>query len=113
MRRIILWVIMGGIVLIAGVIIFQLLGTYLYMRSPERVVSGALARVLTAKSFDFAVEAQDDVKDGLSFNVSGPLSKQVLNAPVADLRFSFQSQGQSFYGAGQAQASDGDRKSVV
>jgi hypothetical protein len=107
MRRIILWIILGGIVLIAGVIVFQLFGTYLYMRSPARVVNGAFTRLIAAKSFDFTLEAADDAKDGLSFNVSGPLQKQVISKPVADLRFSFQAPDQTFYGNGQAQAKDG------
>ena len=108
MRRIILLSILGGIVLIAGVIVFQLLGTYWYLKSPTRVVNGAFTRLLDAKSFDLDLEAQDDAKDGLSFNVSGPIDKRVLTAPVADLKFSFQAQGQTFYGNGQAQAKDGN-----
>jgi hypothetical protein len=107
MRRIILFVILGGIVLIAGVIVFQLLGTYWYLKSPTRVVNGAFTHLLDAKSFDLALEAQDDGANGLSFNVKGPLDKRVLTAPVADLKFSFQAQGQTFYGNGQAQAKDG------
>ncbi len=107
MRRIILFVILGGIVLIAGVIVFQLLGTYWYLKSPTRVVNGAFTHLLDAKSFDLALEAQDDGANGLSFNVKGQLDKRVLTAPVADLNFSFQAQGQTFYGNGQAQAKDG------
>jgi len=108
MRRIILFVVLGGIVLIAGVILFQLLGTYWYLQSPTRVVNGAFTHLLDAKSFDLNLEAQDDAKDGLSFNVSGSIDKRVLTAPVADLKFSFQAQGQTFYGNGQAQAKDGN-----
>jgi hypothetical protein len=107
MRRIILWIILGGIALIAGVVIFQLLGTYWYMRSPDRVVDGAFTRLLDAKSFNVDLRAADDAKDGLSFNVSGPIDKRILTAPTADLQFSFQAPGQSFYGNGQAQAKDG------
>jgi hypothetical protein len=108
MRRIILWVILGGITLIAGVIVFQLLGTYWYLKSPARVVNGAFTRLLDAKSFNLNLQAEDDAKNGTSFNVSGPINKQVLTAPVADLKFSFQAQGQTFYGNGQAQAKDGN-----
>lgn len=107
MRRIIFWAVLGGITLIAGVIVFQLLGTYWYMRSPSRVVTGAFTRLLDAKSFHIDLKAQDDAKDGLSFNVSGPIDKRVLTAPAADMKFSFQAGGQTFYGNGQAQAKDG------
>jgi len=107
MRRIILWIIIGGIVLVAGVILFQLLGTYWYLKSPTRAVNGAFTHLLDAKSFNLNLQAQDDGKDGLSFNVSGPIDKRVLTAPVADLKFSFQAQGETFYGNGQAQAKDG------
>jgi hypothetical protein len=107
MRRIILWIILGGIALIAGVIVFQLFGTYLYLRSPERAVDGAFERLVDAKSFDLEVTAQDDAKDGLSFNVSGLVDKRVLTAPVSDLQFSFNAPRQSFSGSGQAQAKDG------
>jgi hypothetical protein len=107
MRRVILWIILGGIALIAGIIIFQLLGTYWYLRSPDRAVKGAFIHFLDAKSLRFDLKAADDIKDGLSFNVSGLLDKHLLTAPAADLRFSFQAEGQSFYGNGQAQAKDG------
>jgi len=107
MKRIIFWIILGGIALIAGVIVFQLLGTYWYLRSPERVVHGAFERLVDAKSFDLEVRAQDDAKDGLSFNVSGPVDKRLLTAPAADLQFSFAAPRQSFSGSGQAKAKDG------
>ena len=108
MRRIILWAVLGGIILIAGVTVFQLLGTYWYLKSPTRAVNGAFTHFLDAKSFTLNLQAEDDSKDGLSFNASGPINKQVLTAPVADLKFSFQAQGQTFYGNGQAQAKDGN-----
>jgi hypothetical protein len=107
MRRIILWIILGGIILIAMVIVFQLLGTYWYLQSPTRVVNGAFTHLLDAKSFNLNLQAEDDAKNGMSFNVNGPIDKRVLTAPVADLKFSFQAPGQTFYGNGQAQAKDG------
>ncbi len=107
MRRIIFWGLLGGIALIAGVIVFQLLGTYWYLRSPERAVDAAFERLADAKGLDFSIQAADDAKDGLSFNVSGSLDKRLLTAPAADLQFSFAAPRQSFSGSGQAKAKDG------
>jgi hypothetical protein len=84
------------------------LGTYLYLRSPERAVDGAFERLIDAKGLDLNVQAADDAKDGLSFNVSGSIDKRVLTAPVADLQFSFNAPRQSFSGSGQARAKDGN-----
>jgi len=107
MRRIILWSVLGGITLIVVVVVFQLLGTYWYLKSPTCVVNGAFTRLLDAKSFTLNLQAEDDAKDGLSFNVSGPIDKHVLTAPVADLHFSFQFPARSFSGSGEAKAKDG------
>jgi len=107
MRRLILWIILGGVVLIAGVIIFQLLGTYFYMRSPQRVVDGAFTRFLDAKSFNFSLEGQNDAKDGLLFKVSGSMDKSVITAPIAEIKFSFDAPSQKMVASGQAVANDG------
>lgn len=107
MLRSLPWIILGGIVLIAGVVVIQLVGTYLYLQSPERVATGAFTRLLDAKSFDVALETTQTAKDGFSLNADGSLDKQVLSKPVANLTFSFQTGGQAFYGNGQAKARDG------
>lgn len=107
MLRSLPWIILGGVVLIAGVIVTQLLGTYLYLQSPDRVATGAFTRLLDAKSFDLALETTQVAKDGFSLNAKGSLDKQTLSRPVADLTFSFQTGGQAFYGNGQAKAKDG------
>lgn len=98
---------MGGVVLIAGVIVTQLVGTYLYLQSPDRVVAGAFTRLLDAKSLDLSLETTQAAKDGFSLNAKGSLDKQTLSRPVADLTFAFQTGGQAFYGNGQAKAKDG------
>jgi len=102
------WIILGGIALIAAVVLFEVLGAVWYLRSPERVVKGAFEHLLNAKSFSLTAEGSDDAPNGMSFKVDGTLDKQQLAKPSADLTFSFQSAGQSFYGNGEAKAKDGE-----
>jgi hypothetical protein len=106
MLRSLPWIILGGIALIVAVIVAPILGTYFYLRSPQRVVTNAFVRLLEAKSFAFDLQLEQATKDGFSLNSKGALDKSLLSKPLADLTFSFQS-GQSFYGNGEARAKDG------
>jgi hypothetical protein len=106
MLRSLPWIILGGIVLIVGVIITPLLGMYFYLRSPQRVVTGAFEKLLEAKSFSFDLQAEQAEKDSFSLNVGGSLDKRSLVSPISQAEFSFRS-GQSFYGNGEVRAKDG------
>jgi len=106
MLRSLPWIILGGIALIVGVIVVPVLGTYFYMRSPQRVVIGAFVKLLETKSLAFELQLEQETKDGFSLNAKGALDKRQLSEPAADLAFSFQA-GQSFYGNGVARAKDG------
>lgn len=107
MPRSLPWIIVGGVALIAGIVIAPLLGTYFYLKSPDRAVAGAFSKLLEAKSFNIELAASQADEAGFSINAEGDLDKRFLTRPVADLSFSFQAPHQSFYGKGELRATDG------
>jgi hypothetical protein len=107
MRRFLPWIILGGVALFVIVIMAQILGTYFYLKSPERAVAGAFAKLLHAKSFRIDLEAAQQAPHGFSLRTEGGIDKRVITRPVADMVFSFQAPDQSFYGKGDLKAVDG------
>lgn len=107
MRRFIPIIIIGGVLLVVGAIVAPLIGTYFYMRSPQKAVEGAFQKLIAAKTFKFSLEAAEDRKNGVSYEVSGSLDKKTVTQPAGDLVFSFNVPDIKFSGEGKARAHEG------
>jgi hypothetical protein len=107
MLRSLPWIILGGIGLIALVVAAQITGTFLYLNSPQKIVSDGFTNSLKAKAFNLAAEGSDDAANGASFSVVGAWDQTMLSQPQGSLKFSFQTGGQKFYGNGELAAKQG------
>jgi len=107
MFRALPWIILGGIALIAAIVVAHLVATFLYLQSPERVVRGAFERLLDARSVQVNLLAEEEAPNGASFKVDGAVDISTLIMPIGALSFSFQTPGQAFYGNGEARLEDG------
>jgi hypothetical protein len=89
MRRYVLWIILGGVIIVSAVVLAELIGTIVYLRSPEKAVAGAFEKLIDAKSVSFNITA-DRAKDLVTASAAGSLDKSSPTAPelIADFSYS-------------------------
>ncbi len=88
MRKRIFWIILAGITLIAMIILAELVATIIYLRSPDRVVSGAFLKLIDAKSLSYSIDAEDSVI-AASGKLRGDMDWKSPTNPIAEASFSF------------------------
>jgi len=107
MLRALPWIIIGGVSLVLAVIIAQLIGTAIYLNSPDRVVRGAFQNLIDARSVRVSLLVDEEGQDGGSLKVDGAIDKSDVLKPLGKFDVSFQTAGQAFYGSGELRLKDG------